>query len=214
NWPGIPAGSFIWRNGPVMAAVGGIDIAITGKGAHGAMPNQGIDPVLIGAHIITALQGIVARNLDPVDAGVVSITWLEGGFAYNVIPETVKLRGTARWFTKEAGDARAFGATAEVNFRRAYPATVNEPESTALARAAAIAVQGEARVGEMPRPTMGGEDFAFMLENKPGAYLMLGGGRGEDDPAVHHPKFDFNDEILPVGASWFAEQLLPRKSAA
>ncbi len=230
NWPGIPAGTFIWRNGPVMAAVGGIDIAITGKGAHGAMPNQGIDPVLIAAHTITALQGIVARNLDPVDSGVVSITWMEGGFAYNVIPETVKLRGTARWFTKEAGDtierrvietaegiARAFGATAVVDFRRAYPATVNEPESTALARAAAIAVQGEARVAEMPRPTMGGEDFAFMLEKKPGAYLMLGGGRGADDPSVHHPKFDFNDEILPVGASWFAtlaEQLLPRKSAA
>ncbi|WP_144186821.1 M20 aminoacylase family protein [Elioraea rosea] len=230
NWPGIPAGTFAWRNGPVMAAVGGIDIAITGKGAHGAMPNQGIDPVLIGAHVITALQGIVSRNLDPVDSGVVSITWLEGGFAYNVIPETVKLRGTARWFTREAGDliekrvietaegiARAFGATAEVQFRRAYPATVNEVESTALARAAAIAVQGEQRVAEMPRPTMGGEDFAFMLEKKPGAYLMLGGGRGGDDASVHHPKFDFNDEILPVGASWFAtlaEQLLPRKDAA
>lgn len=230
NWPGIPAGTFAWRNGPVMAAVGGIDIAITGKGAHGAMPNQGIDPVLIAAHTITALQGIVSRNLDPVDSGVVSITWLEGGFAYNVIPETVKLRGTARWFTKEAGDliekrvietaegiARAFGATAEVQFRRAYPATVNELESTALARSAAIAVQGEQRVAEMPRPTMGGEDFAFMLEKKPGAYLMLGGGRGGDDASVHHPKFDFNDEILPVGASWFAtlaEQLLPRKAAA
>ena len=230
NWPGIPAGTFAWRNGPVMAAVGGIDIAITGKGAHGAMPNQGIDPVLIGAHVITALQGIVSRNLDPVDAGVVSITWLEGGFAYNVIPETVKLRGTARWFTKEAGDliekrvietaegiARAFGAKAEVQFRRAYPATVNEVESTGLARNAAIAVQGEQRVAEMPRPTMGGEDFAFMLEKKPGAYLMLGGGRSEDEASVHHPKFDFNDEILPVGASWFAtlgEQLLPRKAGA
>ncbi|WP_291298575.1 M20 aminoacylase family protein [Elioraea sp.] len=227
NWPKAPAGTFIWRNGPVMAAVGGIDITITGIGAHGAMPNLGIDAVLVGAHIITALQGIVARNLDPVDSGVISITWIEGGFAYNVIPETVRLRGTARWFTKEAGDllerrtidtaegiARAFGATAKVEFRRAYPATVNEPESTALARAAAIAVQGDARVAEMPRPTMGGEDFAFMLQKKPGAYLMLGGGRGEDDAAVHHPKYDFNDEILPIGASWFAtlaEQLLPRK---
>jgi len=226
NWPKAPAGTFMWRTGPVMAAVAGIDITITGKGAHGAMPNLGVDPVLVGAHVITALQGIVARNLDPVDSGVISITWLEGGFAHNVIPETVRLRGTARWLSREVGDllerrtietaeniARAFGATAKAEFHRAYPATVNEPESTALARAAAIAVQGEARVAEMPRPTMGGEDFAFMLERKPGAYLMLGGGRGEDDPAVHHPKYDFNDEILPVGASWFAtlaEQLLPR----
>jgi len=229
NWPRAPAGTFIWRNGPVMAAVAGIDIAITGIGAHGAMPNLGIDPVLAGAHVITALQGVVARNLDPVEAGVISITWLEGGFAHNVIPESVRLRGTARWFSPAVGDllerrtietaehvAKAFGATAKAEFHRAYPATVNEPESTALARAAAAAVVGEARVVEMPRPTMGGEDFAFMLEKKPGAYLMLGGGRGEDDAAVHHPRYDFNDEILPLGAAWFAtlaEQLLPRRGA-
>jgi hippurate hydrolase len=185
--------------------------------------------VLVGAHIITALQGVVARNLDPVESGVLSITWLEGGFAHNVIPETVRLRGTARWLTPETGAlleqrtietaeniARAFGATAKAEFQRAYPATVNEAESTALAREAAIAVQGEAQVAEMPRPTMGGEDFAFMLEHKPGAYLMLGGGRGEDDAAVHHPRYDFNDDILPIGASWFAtlaERLLPRRAA-
>jgi hippurate hydrolase len=217
NWPRAPFGAFLWRNGPVMAAVSGIDITITGKGAHGAMPNLGIDPVLVGAHIITALQGIVARNLEPTDAGVVSITWLEGGDAHNVIPEVVRLRGTARWFTKEAGDlierrvietaegiGRAFGARVDAKFNRAYPATVNEPESTALAREAAIAVQGEARVAELPRPTMGGEDFAFMLEKRPGAYLMLGTARSEDDPAVHHPKYDFNDDVLPIGASWFA----------
>ncbi|QXM25218.1 amidohydrolase [Elioraea tepida] len=229
NWPKAPAGMFLWRTGPVMAAVAAIDITVTGKGAHGAMPNLGIDPVLVGAHIITALQGVVARNLDPVESGVLSITWLEGGFAHNVIPETVRLRGTARWLTPETGAlleqrtietaeniARAFGATAKAEFQRAYPATVNEAESTALARDAAIAVQGEAQVAEMPRPTMGGEDFAFMLEHKPGAYLMLGGGRGEDDAAVHHPRYDFNDDILPIGASWFAtlaERLLPRRAA-
>ena len=230
NWPRAPFGAFLWRNGPVMAAVSGIDITITGKGAHGAMPNLGIDPVLVGAHVITALQGIVARNLEPTDAGVVSITWLEGGDAHNVIPEVVRLRGTARWFTKEAGDlierrvietaegiGRAFGARVDATFNRAYPATVNEPESTALAREAAIAVQGEARVAELPRPTMGGEDFAFMLEKRPGAYLMLGTARTEDDPAVHHPKFDFNDDALPIGASWFAtlaERLLADGKAA
>jgi len=217
NWPRAPFGTFLWRNGPVMAAVSGIDITVIGKGAHGAMPNLGIDPVLAGAHVITALQGIVARNLDPAEPGVVSITWLEGGEAHNVIPEVVRLRGTARWFSKEAGDlierrvietaegiGRAFGARVEASFSRAYPATVNDPESTALARAAAIAVQGEVHVVELPRPTMGGEDFAFMLERKRGAYLMLGTARSEDDPVVHHPRFDFNDDALPIGASWFA----------
>ena len=217
NWPRAPFGTFLWRNGPVMAAVSGIDITVIGKGAHGAMPNLGIDPVLAGAHVITALQGIVARNLDPAEPGVVSITWLEGGEAHNIIPEVVRLRGTARWFSKEAGDlierrvietaegiGRAFGARVEASFSRAYPATVNDPESTALARAAAIAVQGEVHVVELPRPTMGGEDFAFMLERKRGAYLMLGTARSEDDPVVHHPRFDFNDDALPIGASWFA----------
>ncbi|MFQ3621979.1 MAG: M20 aminoacylase family protein [Acetobacteraceae bacterium] len=217
NWPRAPFGAFLWRNGPVMAAVAGIDITIRGKGAHGAMPNLGIDPVLAAAHVITALQGIVSRNMEPTDAGVVSITWLEGGDAHNVIPESVRLRGTARWFTPEVGAlieqrigetarsvAAAFGATAEVEVQRTYPATVNEPDSTALARDAAAAVQGEARVFEAPRPTMGGEDFAFMLERVPGAYLMLGTARSENDPAVHHPKFDFNDDALPIGASWYA----------
>ncbi len=217
NWPRAPLGVFLWRTGPVMAAVAGIDITILGKGAHGAMPNLGIDPVLAAAHVITALQGIVSRNLEPTDAGVVSITWLEGGDAHNVIPERVRLRGTARWLTPEVGalieqrigetarnTAAAFGATAEIAFQRAYPATVNDPEATSLARDAAAAVQGEAKVVEAPRPTMGGEDFAFMLEKVPGAYLMLGTARSEDDPAVHHPKFDFNDDALPIGASWYA----------
>lgn len=217
NWPRAPFGLFLWRNGPVMAAVAGIDILIRGKGAHGAMPNLGVDPVLAAAHVITALQGIVSRNLEPTDAGVVSITWLEGGDAHNVIPETVRLRGTARWFTPETGElierrvaetaqhvAAAFGATAEVTFERAYPATVNDPHATTLAREAAVAVQGEAQVMEAPRPSMGGEDFAFMLEKVPGSYLLLGTARTDDDPVVHHPKYDFNDEALPIGASWYA----------
>ena len=226
NWPSVPAGVFAWRVGPVMAAVANIDITITGKGAHGAMPHQGNDPVVIAAQLVTALQTIVSRNVEPVEAGVVTIGHIEGGHTFNVIPETVRLRGTARWFKPEVGDlleakvralttgiAEAFGATATIRFTRDYPATVNEAESTALAAAAARTVVGEERVAEMPKPTMGGEDFAFMLNEKPGAYLMLGGGRGASDPQVHHPKFDFNDAILPVGASFFAtlaEQLLPR----
>jgi amidohydrolase len=227
NWPGVPAGVFVWKSGPIMAAVANLEITIRGKGAHGAMPHQGTDPIVIAAQIVTALQSIVARNLEPVEAGVVTIGHIEGGDTWNVIPETVRLRGTARWFRPEVGDllerrvrelatgiAAAFGAEAEVLFDRAYPATVNDAEATALTVRAAAAVAGESRVIEMPKPTMGGEDFAFMLNVKQGSYILLGGGRGPDDPQVHHPRYDFNDEILPIGASYWAtlvEQLLPRR---
>jgi hippurate hydrolase len=226
NWPGAPEGHFLWRVGPVMAAVANIDITITGKGAHGAMPHQGNDPVVIAAQLVTALQTIVSRNVEPVEAGVVTIGHIQGGHTFNVIPESVRLRGTARWFKPEVGDilenqvralatgiAAAFGATAEVRFSRDYPATVNDADATVVARTAASAVVGDGRVVEMDKPTMGGEDFSFMLNEKPGAYLMLGGGRTPNDPGVHHPKYDFNDAILPVGASYFAtlaEQLLPK----
>lgn len=227
NWPGAPAGTFLHAAGPVMAAVANLEATITGRGAHGAMPHNGTDPILIAAHIVTALQSIVARNVNPLEAGVITIGHIAGGFTFNVIPESVKLQGTARWFLPEVGDllerkyldivtgvAAAFGAKAEASFTRSYPATVNEPESTELAARAARTVTGDARTRPLPQPTMGGEDFAFMLEKKPGAYLFLGGGKGPDDALVHHPKYDFNDEILPVGASWFAtlaEQLLPRR---
>ncbi|WP_426958086.1 M20 aminoacylase family protein [Muricoccus radiodurans] len=226
NWPGAPAGTFLWRVGPIMAAVADIQIAVTGKGAHGAMPHQGNDPIVIAAQIVTALQSIIARNVEPVEGGVITIGEIKGGNAFNVIPETVVMRGTARWFLPEVGDilegkvrslatgiADAFGASATVRFDRMYPATINEASSTALAAQAARAVAGDARVVELPKPTMGGEDFSFMLNAKDGAYLMLGAGRGPDDPQVHHPRYDFNDDILPVGASWWAtlvEQQLPR----
>jgi hippurate hydrolase len=227
NWPGMPAGIFAWRDGPVMAAVANLECTIRGKGAHGAMPDQGNDPVVIAAAIVQALQSVVARNVEPVEAGVITIGHIQGGDTWNVIPETVLLRGTARWFKPEVGDllerrfleltrgiAAAFGATAESSFVRSYPATVNETESTRLAVRAAQAVAGEAKVVEMPKPTMGGEDFSYMLEKRPGSYLMLGGGRTGSDPTLHDPRYDFNDAILPVGASWFAtlvEQQLPRR---
>ena len=226
NWPGAPEGTFWWREGPVMAAVANLDVTITGTGAHGAMPHQGNDPVVIAAHIVTALQSVVARNVEPVEAGVITIGHIQGGDTWNVIPESVMLRGTARWFRPEVGDllerkfleistgiAAAFGAKAEARFERAYPATVNEPESTRLTLPAARAVAGEARVQHMPKPTMGGEDFSFMLEAKAGSYIMLGAGRSDSDPQVHHPRYDFNDAVLPIGASYWAvlaEQLLPR----
>ncbi|TCI00394.1 amidohydrolase [Roseococcus sp. SYP-B2431] len=226
NWPGAPAGTFVWREGPVMAAVANLEVTITGKGAHGALPFQGNDPIVIAAAIVQALQSVVARNLDASDAGVITIGHINGGHTYNVIPETVTMLGTARWFLPEVGDlleekfkalvtgiAASFGATATAEFKRAYPATVNEAESTQLALKAALAVGGEQRVMHMAKPTMGAEDFSFMLNARPGAYLMLGGGKTDQDPGVHHPLYDFNDDILPVGASYWvtlAEQLLPR----
>jgi hippurate hydrolase len=227
NWPGMPMGTFLWREGPVMAAVANLDVTITGKGAHGALPCEGNDPIVVAAAIVQALQSIVARNLDAADAGVITIGMIQGGDTYNVIPETVRMLGTARWFLPEVGDtlerrfteivtgiAASFGATATARFDRAYPATVNEAHSTQLARQAAEAVAGPQRVIHMPKPTMGAEDFAYMLQACDGAYLMLGGQRTPGDASVHHPLYDFNDKILPIGASWWvtlAEQLLPRE---
>ncbi|MDT7950570.1 MAG: M20 aminoacylase family protein [Acetobacteraceae bacterium] len=226
NWPGVPAGTFRWRDGPAMAAVATIEIDITGKGAHGAQPHLSTDPIVIAAAIVQALQSVVARNVSPVKGGVVTIGSIHGGNAHNVIPETVSMLGTARWFDPAVADtieqsvvrlatgiAESFGATAVTRFERIYPATVNDPEAMAMARSAAASVVGASRVEEMEAPTMGGEDFSFMLNAKQGAYIMLGTGRGPDDPGLHHPRYDFNDDMLPTGASFWAtlvEQQLPR----
>ncbi len=217
NWPEAKAGTFLWRVGPVMAAVGFFDIVVTGLGSHAASPHQGIDPIVVSANIIGALQTIVSRSIEPIEGGVVSIGSISGGDAYNILPERVMMKGTARWYRPEVGDqietgilrlvkgiAESFGASAEVRFFRHAPATVNDAEATALAMDAAKSVAGTEAVREMRAPTMGGEDFAYMLNAKQGAYLMLGGARGTNDPLLHHPKYDFNDEILPVGASWWA----------
>jgi hippurate hydrolase len=217
NWPEMPAGTFLWRTGPVMAAVGFFEITVTGKGSHGASPHQGIDPIMVSAQIIGALQTIVSRSIEPIEGGVVSIGSIAGGDAYNILPERVVMKGTARWYQPKVGDqieagmtrlvkgiAESFGATASLRFFRHAPATVNDTEATALGLNAATAVAGVDGVREMTAPTMGGEDFAYMLNAKQGAYLMLGARRGPDNPLLHHPKYDFNDEILPVGASWWA----------
>jgi len=228
NWPGAKAGTFLWRTGPIMAAVGFFDIVVTGKGSHGASPHDGIDPIVVSAQIIGALQTIVSRSIEPTESGVVSIGSIAGGAAYNILPERVAMKGTARWFKPQVGErieaglrkltegiAASFGATAEVRFNRHAPATVNDEAAAALAVEAATAIAGADGVREMPSPTMGGEDFAYMLNAKQGAYLMLGSARGKDDPLLHHPKYDFNDEILPIGASWWAtlvEQQLAKAS--
>src|SRR5580698_8540303 len=227
NWPQEPEGTFLWRTGDIMAAVGWIDIAITGKGSHGAFPHQGVDAVVVAANIVNALQTIVSRNMEPIQGGVVSIGHISGGDAYNILPERVVMKGTARWFRPEVGDiiesgikrlatgiAESFGARAEVTFQRHVPSTFNDEEATKLAVSVAESISGHGRVKHMPMPTMGGEDFAYMLNEKQGAYLMLGGGRGPDEPLLHHPRYDFNDAILPVGSSWFStlvERQLARK---
>lgn len=227
NWPQSPEGTFLWRSGDVMAAVGWIDITITGKGSHGAFPHHGVDPVVVAATIVNALQTIVSRNMEPIQGGVVSIGHISGGDAYNILPERVVMKGTARWFRPQVGEiieqgvhrlatgiAASFGAKAEVKFSRHAPATVNDEDATTIAVAAAETIAGIGKVKHMPMPTMGGEDFAYMLEAKQGAYLMLGGGRGKDEPLLHHPKYDFNDAILPVGSSWYStlvERHLARK---
>jgi amidohydrolase len=227
NWPESPEGTFRWRNGPIMAACAHIEIAVTGRGGHGALPHTTVDPILVAAHIVTGLQSIVARNVEPADAGVITIGKIEGGDTFNVIPQTVHMLGTARWFTPAVGDllergvhriatsiAEGFGARADVEFRRTYIATVNDPDATALTVRAAEAVTGQRQVQEMIRPTMGGEDFSFMLAAKQGSYITLGAGRGADDPMVHHPRYDFNDALLPIGASYWAtlaEHVLARR---
>ncbi len=226
NWPKGPAGTFLWRVGPTMAAVANITITVHGRGAHGAQPQDSIDPIVVSGAIVSALQSVVSRNVEPTETAVVTIAEIRGGNAFNVIPPDVTMRGTARWFSPAVGDlletavtrivratAEAYGATADLTFARTYPATINDEAATALAKAAAETVVGEARVVPMAMPTMGGEDFSFMLNAKQGNYIMLGAGRSADDPQVHSPLYDFNDDLLPVGASYWAtlaEQLLPR----
>ena len=218
NMPQVPAGVFAWKKGPMMAAVSNVTIKVTGKGAHGAMPHMGIDTIAVACQIVAALQTIVARNMEPVEGGVVTIAMIQGGDTHNVIPEVVMMKGTTRWFSPAVGDlleervraippaiAAAFGATAEVIYDRMYPATINPEAETDKAIAVMQEISGAAKVMELPKPVMGGEDFAFMLNARPGNYVFLGGGtEGGKDAGVHHPLYDFNDAILPVGASYLA----------
>jgi len=227
NWPELPAGTFAWCDGPIMAGAATLEITITGKGSHAALPHLGIDPIIIATQIVAALQTIISRSINPAECGMISIGQIIGGDTFNVIPESVRMRGTARWFDAGIGNqlesgirrlttgiAESFGAVAEVDYRRVMPVTVNDVTATEIARRAASTVAGDARVIRVKHPNMGAEDFAFMLEAKPGSYIALGAGRGENDAMLHHPRYDFNDDILPVGASYWAtlaEQFLPKK---
>ena len=225
NWPLMPVGMIATRVGPLMGAFDIFEIVATGKGAHAAMPYQAKDPMLFAAHAINALQTIVSRNLHPQDAGVVSVTQVHAGDTWNVIPEQIVLRGTVRTFRKEVQDlieqrirtlvdgiCAMFEMTATVRYERRYPATVNSERETGYAIDAATAVVGAGNVDTDPTPEMGSEDFAFMLNARPGCYVWLGAGHGPDTPNIHNPRYDFNDDVLPIGASYWvtlAEQQLP-----
>ena len=227
NWPRLPAGTFAMRPGPLMGAYDIFEIIVTGKGAHAAMAYTGKDPMLFAAQAINALQTIVARNLHPQDAGVVSVTQVHGGDTWNVIPQEVVLRGTVRAFKREvqdlieqrirgivAGVAATFDMSATVRYERRYPALVNSEAETQHAIVAATAVVGATNVEINPTPEMGSEDFAFMLQARPGCYVWLGAGRGADTPNIHSPQYDFNDDVLAIGASYWvtlAEQQLAKR---
>ncbi|WP_299626586.1 M20 aminoacylase family protein [uncultured Tateyamaria sp.] len=214
NAPGKDFGTFHTTAGPIMAAADTFHIHVTGKGGHGARPYDCVDPVVAACGIVTALQTITSRNHNTAGSLVISTTQIHTGTVENVIPETAYINGTVRTFDKEvqamvvrrmeeivAGQAAAYGCTAELKFEFGYPPTVNDAAKTAFAALVAAEVAGDAGVEDRLQPVMGAEDFSYMLEARPGAYLMLGQGEGA---GVHHPKYNFNDEVAPIGASFFA----------
>lgn len=215
NRTGVDVGTVVMLDGVAMAGGGFFDITITGKGAHGAQPEKSVDPVLTACQLATALQSVVSRTVNPKDPAVLSITKISGGDAYNVIPQTAVLSGTARFFSRPVGDlievtirrlsdgiAAGFGATAAVDWRLIFAPTVNAPEPAAAVRRAAEALVGPANLVTDKPPVMGSEDFAFMLERVPGAYFNLGNGPGF---SPHHPSYAFNDAAIPHGAAMFAQ---------
>ena len=225
NWPGLPVGRIALRPGPIMAAYDVFELTLTGRGTHAAMPHLGTDTILAGTQIVNAWQTIPSRSVHPVDSAVVSVTQFHAGDTWNVLPATAILRGTVRTFRAEVQDmverrmgelARAigtgFGVEADVRYERRYPATVNPAQAPALARRAAALVVGDSGLDLDPMPSMGAEDFAFMLQKRPGCYIWLGAGPSDGGRNLHSPHYDFNDDILPIGVSYWvrlAETVLP-----
>ena len=214
NMPGVPVGEFAIRPGPLLAAADRIVIEIEGLGSHAARPHQGIDPVVVGAQIVNQVQTIVSRSVDPIKSGLISICQFHAGSADNVIPQTAILRGTARSLLPEVrdtlenrlreiveGTAKAYGARATLTYNRHYPVTSNHAQQTDFAASIASDVVGSERVDINTPPLMGGEDFSFMLQARPGAFIFIGNG---DSAGLHHPAYDFNDDAIPVGASFWA----------
>ena len=214
NQPNMPIGMFATCPGAMLAASDRVSIIVEGKGGHAAKPHLGIDTVLVASHIVVAMQSISSRNLNPLDSCIVSLCMFHAGSAGNVIPQTAELTGTARSLLPHVrdllekriveiaeGTAKMFGATAKATYRRDYPVTRNHPRQAAFAASVAAQVSGKEMVDDNVRPVMGGEDFSFMLESRPGAFVFFGNG---DSAPVHHPAYDFNDEAIPAGVSFWA----------
>lgn len=225
NWPGLPAGSFGVIPGPMMASSNEFRVTVKGKGAHAAQPHRGIDPVMVAVQIAQAWQTIISREKNPLETAVLSITQIHAGSATNVIPDEAVLIGTVRTFSTAVldliqermeamaqGIAAGFNASVDFGFKRNYPPLINDPEKTAFAVEAMRAVVGPAAVNTAVEPTMGAEDFAFMLQAKPGCYVFIGNGDGEHRAGghglgpcqLHNGSYDFNDDLLPIGASYWA----------
>ena len=229
NMPGHEVGSFAVRTGPIMASADFFNARIIGNGVHGAFPHLATDPVVIASEIVLAWQNIVSRNTDPLQSAVVTVAQINGGHTSNVIPAEVVLTGTTRAFDPAVQDmienrmrqiatgiAAAHGARAEFTYDRRYAPTINTPEETEAAIAAAVKLVGDARVNKDVTPVMGAEDFSWMLRERPGCYIMIANGAGEGSCHVHNPNYDFNDEILPLGANYWVElteQILGKEAA-
>ena len=214
NQPGMAIGTFATCPGPMLASADTVSIIIEGKGGHAAKPHLAIDPVLIGSHIVVAMQSISARNLNPLDSAIVSLCMFHAGTAGNVIPQTAEITGTARALTPEVrnllekriveiaeGTASLYGGQARATYTRGYPVTKNHARQAAFAASVAAQVSGKNMVNDNVRPVMGGEDFSYMLEARPGAFVFFGNG---DTASVHHPAYDFNDDAIPAGVSFWA----------
>lgn len=226
NWPGIPEGQFATRCGPIMASCNEFKIAITGKGAHAALPHLGADPLFTAAQIVNGVQSVVTRNKRPIDAAVISITQFHAGDATNIIPDTAWLGGTVRTFSMEVSNlieermrsiaistARAHGCDAQFEFIHKSPATVNDAKQTQFAVEVMKSIVGSENVNDQVEPTMGAEDFSFMLKERPGCYAFIGNGdgmhreqgHGSGPCMLHNPSYDFNDNLLPLGATYWVE---------
>ena len=224
NWPGLPPGHFAVHSGAVMAGADQFDIVLRGRGAHAAMPHQGADPLIAGAALVQALQTVISRKRDPLEAAVLSVTRFHAGEAYNIIPEYANLGGTVRTFSAPTqrqmetamrrvcdGIGASFGVDVTLEYRPGYPPTINTAPEAALCAEVAARVSGAGQVHTNLQPSMGAEDFAFMLQRRPGCYVWLGNGVGDGGCMLHNPRYDFNDDVLAVGAQYWvtlAERLL------
>lgn len=218
NEPNIPFGKFVFRTGPILAAVDECKITVNGRGGHGAEPQSTADPIVCGASIIMALQTIVSRNIHPLDPSVITVGGFHAGAASNVIPERAEMVLSIRSFdpavrdqlearirTVAEGQAASYGMGVTIDYERGYDPTINHPAETDFARDVAKSFAGADQVYDLERPMMGSEDFGYMLAERPGSYFFIGTQRTPDDPPLHHPRYDFNDDILPIGTSFWVE---------